>query len=422
MKQNSRASFSYAFVIVAVLFTGLVASFGMRAAFGAYISPWEQDFSVSRTVVTAISMLGFVVYALGQPLAGKLNDQFGKNFVPATSILLIGISLILTSRANHIWQIFVLFGFFFSLGVAGCAQPMTAAIITNWFDKKRGFALGLTASGMAVGQLILVPANLFIIDKLGWRTAMAALGAIIIITAGPLFVFFLRSKPEEKGLLPYGYEEVKAGVKETTTPVKDSKKSLPVFSVLKQKDFYLLTIPYFICGFTDVGVVQTHLIPMTQGNGFSVSTVALAFSLIAIFNIAGTIVTGHMSDYFSRKRQLAIIYTIRALTYILLITLREPWLLLIFAAIYGAMEMASIAPTTSLAVQLFDGYGTGALLGVVSISHQLGGAFGSWIPGLLYDITNSYTVVLTMSVVLLITGAIMVLRVSEDGNTKWRVK
>ena len=443
-------------MILIVLYVGLVASYGMRASFGAYISPWEKEFSASRTMVTSISMFSFVVYAIAQPIVGKLNDHFGKNIIPSVGIFLLGVSLLLTSQARQIWQVFVLFGVLFSLGVACCCNVVTSAVISNWFIEKRGFAIGLTTSGMAVGQLILVPVNMSIIDKLGWRTTMAALSIVVMVVVSPLFIFLLRSKPEEKGMKPYGYvgpvddslavvphsggspiddslaDVTLTDVTLTDVTLTDVTRSsvsgaadaasgdslaavgpLPVLRALRSKAFWLLTIPYFICGFTDVGLIQTHLIPMSEGRGFPSATVAAAFSVIAAFNIAGSIVTGHLADRFNRKRQLAVIYAVRAFTCVFLIFLKLPWLLIPFAVVYGSMEMASIAPTNSLTVHLFDKFSIGAVLGLVSVSHQLGGAVGSWVPGVLFDMTGSYFAVLALSVVLLLGISALSLRIPE---------
>jgi sugar phosphate permease len=407
--------FDYAWMILAILFLGLLASFGVRASFGAFITPWEHDFSVDRTVVTSISMLSFIVYAFAQPLAGKLDDHLGGRIVPSVSILLIGGCLLLSSLATQIWQIFILYGIGFSLGIAGCSNVTAAAIISRWFATKKGFALGLAVSGMAVGELLIVPATLYTINQYNWRAAMAIVSIVILVFVLPLMFIFVRSKPEDLGLQPYGLIEptLLNTNKKTTNPQVYKEQGTSIFAVLKLKAFWQLTIPYFICGFTDVGLIQTHLIPLAQGKGFPVSIVALTFSVIAICNIIGTIGTGYMSDHFHRSRQLSLIYVIRALMFVFLLTIKNPWLLILFAIVYGTTEMASIAPTSSLTTQLFDQYSIGTILGFVSVSHQLGGALGSWIPGLLFDLTGSYNFIVILSVVLLTAGAIIVLRVPE---------
>ena len=448
-----------------MLFIGQVVAFGTRASFGAYLSPWEQEFSADRAMVSSISMLSFVVFALGQVLAGKLNEQFGKSFIPTVSLFLMGVCLFLTSYADQIWQVFLFYGVGFSLGVSGCSNAVTSAITTNWFAEKRGFALGLVMSGLGVGQLILIPASLFMVNGIGWRTTMATLSIVIMLVVGPLFIFLLRSRPEEKGLRPYGYAAAGNGRPDADAVATDSATAptpaltstsapapvpntapapastsdvapapvpntapapastsdaapvpslLPVTGIFRLKAFWLISISYFICGFTDVGLIQTHLIPIVGLKGFPVSSAALAFSLIAVSNIAGTIVTGHLSDRVNRPRQLAGIYAIRAASYIFLILLNRPWQLPIFAVINGSMDMASIAPTNSLAVQLFDRYSKGTVLGVIAVSHQIGGAVGSWVPGVLFDWSGSYITAMTLSVFMLIGASLASLQIREN--------
>jgi len=238
-KQSSRKeSFSYAWVILFVLFFGMLVSFGMRASFGAYISPWEYEFSVSRTTVTLISMLSFAVFAIGQPFAGKLNDHFGR-IVPIISVFFMGLCLVLTSMATQMWQIFALFGIGFSIGISGCGHNVSASIITNWFVEKRGFALGLMTSGMAIGMFAVVPANLFIIDALGWRVAMRLFGIIIIVLAGPLYIFLLRNFPKDKGMKPFGFSE-EGSRAQMPGGVSDEEKKLPVLGIMKTRAFWLL--------------------------------------------------------------------------------------------------------------------------------------------------------------------------------------
>jgi sugar phosphate permease len=413
----NRLPFSYAWVILVILFLGLLTSFGARTSFGAFITPWETDFNISRTAVTSISTLSFIVFAVAQPLAGKLNDQFGGRIVPSVSIILVGSCLLLSSLATRLWQLFLIYGIGFSLGVAGCSNVIAAAVITKWFKAKQGFALGLAVSGMAVGQLIVVPSSLFLIERYGWRTSMAVIGLVICAVVVPLTILFVRSKPEDFGLEPYG-----ASSAERRDPSEKERNTSPraettVFGVMKIPAFWQLAVPYFICGFTDVGFITTHLIPFTQGRGFGTAIAALTFSVIAALNIVGTIVTGHLSDHFHRSRQLGIIYSVRAITFLFLLLIQSPWLLIPFAVVYGATEMASIAPTSSLAASLFDQYSVGTIIGFISVSHQIGGALGSWIPGILFDLTGSYHSVLILSIVLLAGSALLVLQAPDPRKT-----
>ncbi len=408
-----KLSSAYAWVILIILFLGLLASFGARSSFGAYVNPWESDFSVSRTIVTSISTLSFIVYAIAQPLTGKLHDSLGGRIVPSVSIILVGLCFLLSSMANQIWQLFILYGVVLSLGVAGSSNVIVTAILSNWFKEKRGFALGLAVSGMAVGQLIIVPASLFLIESYSWRISLRIIGIIILVAIVPLMVIFVRSRPEELGLRPYGDNSKENDSPEINKQVTAPQTNTSLFSVIKLKSFWQLAIVNFICGFTDVGIIGTHLIPYTQGKNFNTATVAATLSTIAAFNIIGAIATGHFSDRYNRSRQLGIIYAARAITFIFLLSIKSSWLLIPFAVFYGSTEMATIAPINSLAVNLFEKYSIGTIVGFISLSHQLGGALGSWIPGLIYDISESYVIVFVLSAVLLIAVSLISLSIPE---------
>jgi len=395
-----------------VSFLALFATFGIRVSFGSYITSWEHEFGISRTVVTTISFLSFITLAIAQPLCGRLTDRFGARTVLTLSMLLIGVSLLLCTVANHLWQLTVLYGVILSLGLTGGSNITVAAVITRWFTSNRGLALGLTLSGMAVGQLAVVPLSLFLISHYGWRLTIGALGLGVLIIFAPLMFIFVRSSPEDIGLQPYG-ELSDAAQHESAPHSRIKEESGSILAILRQRLFWCIAIPYFICGFTDIGLINTHFIPLNEGKGIALGVIAFTFSLIAVFNIFGTIGTGHLADRWNRSRLLAMIYLIRGASFLLLLSADRPWLLVVFAIIYGATEMATIAPVSSLCSHLFRKNSIGVIFGLVSVSHQLGGAIGSLVPGIIYDATGSYTPVFLLSTVLLGASALILSRVPD---------
>lgn len=411
-----RLPFFYGWVILAVSFLALFATFGMRVSFGSYVTSWENEFAISRTAVTTISLISFIVVAISQPLIGKLNDRFGARTVLTGSMLIAGAALLLCSRATSLWQLVFLYGIMMSFALTGASNITATAVITRWFTAKRGLAMGITVSGMAVGQLTIVPLTLYLISQYDWRFTTGLMGFILLVVFTPLMVLGIRSKPSDIGLLPLGETAADAG-KELPAVHESETESRTIWAILRQRVFWQLSIPYFICGFTDVGLVDTHFIPLTQGKGFSVGVISLAFSLIAIANIAGTIGTGYLADRLNRSRLLAFIYGVRAATLVLLLFSNQPWILMVFGLVYGITEMASIAPTSSFCAHLFQKYSIGVIFGLVSVSHQLGGAIGSFVPGILYDRTHSYVPVIIISVILLVISAAIVARIPDmQGN------
>ncbi|MCL6592507.1 MAG: MFS transporter [Alicyclobacillus sp.] len=407
--------FFYGWVVLAVSFLGLFASLGIRVSFGAYVTSWQTDFSASRAVVTVISMVSLAVYGLCQPWTGRLNDRYGARWVLTISLLLIGLSLLAAAYATQIWQLVLLYGVVASVGFSGASNVTASAVIARWFVEKRGLAMGIALSGMALGELVVVPAALYLITLYNWRFSMLVLGLMVTLIFVPISYLFIRSKPADMGLLAYGQTGQTAAV---TAPATSPRGSLfPV--LLRDRVFWALTIPYFICGFTDTGLIATHLIPYAEGKGFAVSLIAATFSIIAVFNIFGTIGTGHLSDRVKRNRLLAGIYAGRGITLLLLLYAHTPLELLVFGVLYGATEMASIAPTSTLCAHCFQRYSTGTTFGYISVSHQIGSAVGAFLPGVFYDAFHSYTLVMLLSVAMLWAGALIVLQV-QDTEIKHR--
>ncbi|MFA7467994.1 MAG: MFS transporter [Desulfotomaculaceae bacterium] len=406
LERLKQLPFFYGWVVLGLSFLGLFATFGIRASFGAYVIPWEQEFATSRTTVTFISTLSLITYAAFQPIAGKLSDRYGTRLILAVSLFLAGTALVLASVANQLWQLVLLYGIVASIGLAGASNVTASAIVAHWFVEKRGLAMGLVLSGMAVGQLVVTPVSLYLIANYDWRLSMFVISLIILIIL-PVCYMFVRSKPEDIGLRPYG-EKDEAVAEQASSSSVGKINSDSIFAVMKERAFWLLTIPYFICGFTDVGLIGTHFIPFAEEKDFPIIIIGTVMAIIASFNIVGTIGTGYLSDRLNRSKLLATIYWIRGVMFILVITAESPAALYVFAVLYGATEMASIAPTSSLCAHLFKQYSIGAVFGFVSVSHQLGAAVGSLVPGVLYDLTGSYSIVFIMSIILLWGSGLLV--------------
>ncbi|MDO9535525.1 MAG: MFS transporter [Bacillota bacterium] len=400
----------YGWVIVGLMFFAITTN-GIRGSFGAYFTSWESEFLVSRTIVTLISIISWITFAIFQPIIGKMNDRFGSRAVISVSLLLIGLSLILSSVSTQIWQLTLFLGIMATLGFAGSSNVTATSLVSQWFVEKQGLVLGFIVSGMAVGHLFIVPISLYLISNYSWRVSMFSIGLAVTCVLVPLCYGLIRSKPEDIGLVQYGKVTVNEH-EHSAVSFKEKVQVSSIFIIMKDPVFWKLTIPYFFCGFTDVGLIGTHFIPFAEMQ-FSVVVIAIAYSLIAGFNIFGTISTGYLSDKIHRSNLLAYIYFIRGVTFCILIFAKTPLWLFVFAALYGATEMASIAPTSSLCINLFKNASIGMIFGFVSVSHHLGAALGSFFAGITYDLYGSYTFIFILSIILIWGSAVLVAKVPD---------
>ena len=405
-------------------FFTLLAAQGVRLSFGAFIEPWETEFSTNRGIITFISFISYLVFAFTQPYVGKLIDKYGVRPIIAFSVLLVGLATISTFFATNPWQLMFIYGVIASIGFGGASNVAGAIIIANWFKEKKGFALGLMSAGTAAGQLLLVPAALLLIHQIGWRSTVIALGLFLTIIIFPLIFLFLRTHPEEKNLLAYGEWENRRHGKIDQSGQVESKQSLSIFQLLRRKDFLYLAFPFFVCGVTTTGLMDTHLIPFAQFCGIPPTTTGVAVSLLAGFNILGTAFSGYLADRWSCKHMLFGLYGARLLTIFLLLIIlsdlsllgifvTQSHLLLIFAVSFGIVNFATVAPTIKLATEYFQHLSVGSVIGWLFLGHQLGAALGSFIPGVLFEITGGYTISFVASIVLLIVASYMSIRLPK---------
>ncbi|MFJ8247007.1 MFS transporter [Peribacillus asahii] len=405
----------YAWIILAVTFIGILAAQGVRYTYGAFMEPWETTFSTNRATTSAISFISFIVFAIFQPIVGKMIDQYGIKRVFYMSTLIIGFSVLLSFFATELWQMFILYGIVASIGFGGASGVTATVAVTTWFQKKRGLALGINEAGFGAGQMIIVPSSLLLINAVGWRWTVCIIGLFLICIVSPLLAWLLKSDPFKAGMEPFGYEKNQEEKQEEKPAVQAKSKA--------DRRFWFLLIPFAICGFTTTGLMDTHLIPFAQACGFSAPVTSAVVSTLAAFNVIGTLVSGILADRFNNKNILVVLYFTRAITVAFLVFaasglglvlfIEYPILLFIFAISFGLVDFATVAPTVKLLSEYFEGQSVGLLSGWLFMSHQLGSALGSYIPGILFDQTGNYQQSFIMAFVLLVIAGVLSARLPQ---------
>jgi sugar phosphate permease len=398
----------YAWVVLGLCFFGLLAAQGARLSFGAFVAPWEASFGVDRATVSFVSFISFLVYGFTQPVVGRLIDRFGSRLVLSLSVLLVGLSLGATAFSRGVVELTLIYGVIASLGFGGASGVAASVAVTRWFSTNRGLAFGIIEAGMAAGQFVLVPTSLVLISALGWRGTMLALGGFSVLVVFPLLLLLLRSTPQAVGERPYGskIEHVglsKSAAKPELLATKAGSSSLR--AVFASQAFWGLALPFFVCGVTTTGMIDTHLVPFAHDHGFSTGVAGTAVALLAVFNILGMLVSGPLADRFDNRRILGALYFTRALSLLLLLAVDQPALLFAFGVIFGLVDFAVLAPVNVLTSRYFQRQSIGFMFGVLSLCHQVGSAVGAYLPGLLYTLTGSYRVSFVIAAFSLLVGA-----------------
>ncbi|MDX6729618.1 MAG: hypothetical protein QOK49_4423 [Baekduia sp.] len=390
----------YAWTILGLCFLAILCAQGVRLSFGAFVRPWEEAFHAGRGTITLIGSLSFLVYGGSQPFVGRAVDRFGIRRTLVTSTLLVAAGIALSALAQSPWQLALTYGIIASLGFGGASGVAASVAVTYWFTQRRGLAFALVEAGFGAGQLLLVPSALLAISTIGWRTTLA--GAAVLLSAGiaPVLWRHLRDRPADVGLLPIG-----GPLPAATERAAESGDGAPVVlglqDLLRSRAFWGLAAPFFVCGLTTTGFVDTHLIPLAQDRGIPGSTAGLAVALLAAANVTGILASGPLADRIDNRKLLAALYGTRGLSFVALYLLAGGPALLAFALLFGLVDFSTVAPTQWLAARYVEPQAVGLAFGCLNAVHQLGSAIGAWLPGLAYDHSGSYDTVLVVAAIVL---------------------
>ncbi|MCA9838592.1 MAG: MFS transporter [Trueperaceae bacterium] len=410
---NSRTSFFYGWVIVAVTIPVLMITAGIRSAPGAWIVPMKDDLGWSIASLSFAAAMGLIVYGFSGPLSGNLMRRFGVRNVVIISMLLSGLSMLLSSMVKTQWQLTLFFGLFSGMATGLVASVLGATVATRWFVKHRGLVVGMMGAAVSAGQLVFFPLLTAWAVSMGWRTAALILAGLCVALVLPVLLF-MRDDPEQIGLKPLGELE-------STTPAKAQADEAIMRRALKSPDFWLLALTFYICGATSNGLVGQHFIPHAVDHGFSAQTAANTLALMGAFNFIGTIASGWLTDRFDPRRLLLAYYGFRGLSLLFLPFIHDNLGIVAFAVLFGLDYIATVPPTIALAADTFGRKNVGVVYGWVFAAHQVGAALSAWVAGLARDSFGDYALAFYFAGAMAILGGLMALIIRRSSQVKTKL-
>ncbi|WP_026576708.1 MFS transporter [Bacillus sp. UNC438CL73TsuS30] len=383
----------YSWFILAITFFSIIAAGIVMSSSGVFIDPFEKEFGWDRSVIALAFAISMFLYGISGPFMAALLNVIGlkKMMIASMATLLTGI--LLTFIMNQSWQMIIIWGIMIGLGSSLFLTVLSPYVANHWFEKRRGLAVGILTASSATGQLILLPVLATIIDHYSWRPAIGLMMILSIIML-LIILLFMKNKPKDVGILPYGLEEEiqesNEGPKEN--PIVIAFKGL--LEAVKVKEFWLLSGSFFICGLSTSGLIGTHFVSYCISFGIPLVTAASFLSFMGIFNLVGTTLSGWLSDRFDNRWLLFWYYGFRGASLLLLpyaLNQGSTTMLVIFTVFYGLDWIATVPPTISISRQIFGTTKSGIVYGWIYASHQVGAATAAYGGGLIYKFFNTYT-------------------------------
>jgi len=401
-----------AWIVLAVTFFALLAGAGIRATPSVLIVPLEEEFGWTRSTISLAISLNIFLYGLMGPFAGGLMQRLGIRRTTLGALALLATGVALATQVTRPWQLVLVWGLLVGAGSGMVALVLGATVVNRWFTARRGLAMGILTASTATGQLVFLPLLAAIIRDYGWRTAtlvMAGAAAVAI----PIVALFLRERPADLGLPPFGGERVEPAAGGGAHPARVAIAALG--EGVRSRDFWLLTATFFICGASTNGLIGTHLIPAAHDHGIPEVRAASLLALMGVFDLVGTTGAGWLSDRWSSRWLLAWYYGLRGLSLFFL-----PFALggsetglWVFAVWYGLDWIATVPPTLRLATDAFGAERAPIMFGWIAAGHQVGAALTAFGAGWIRTTLGDYHLAFWSSGALCLLAAALALQVGR---------
>ena len=379
---------------------------GVYYVFPALLVRWEADFGWTRTEITFALMLATIASAIASPFSGRLIDYGKGPALMATTAVIAGICVGLTTQASSLTSFYVLW-VVIGIMLSGCLYEPCFALITLARGSKAKSAITIVTLAAGFASTLAFPSAHVLSDAFGWRIAAGVFSVIVVFGAAPLLWF------GAKLLLADA-----ASSAEYAADNMASKTDKPGgYQFLKQIDFWLLASCFAFAAIVH-GVTLHHMIPMLSERGFTLSAAVLAVSFIGPMQVAGRIVVAALGNRISNHITVLGVFGSMGLSILVLIAAGiQPWLLVLFIPLFGGGYgiMSIIRPV--IARELLGGSDFGSKSGVLALVYLLGAGSAPWLGSVIWR-GGGYSLVLPVLVMLMLTAVILYLKASVTLNSK----
>lgn len=375
-----------------IIITAFLSLFAL-VGFAYYGLPFFFDFMTreygwSRTIITSGNALGkLLVGPLFGFIAGWLIDRYGPRRLMMAGVMMMGTALIGLSFADSL-GLFYLFYIFNALGYV-CGGPLPCQVlISGWFEKNRGKAMGIAYLGIGSGGAIVPLIAAGLEKNYGWHTSLAVLGVMVILIAFPM-VFFIKGASSIA---------VSSARKEPAVPIK---------SILKNKNFYLLALGS-MCAIGVVGGVNQHLKLYLRDLEFTQTQAAHVISIVLLSSLFGRVLMGWLADLFPRKYVMILIYLIVGFSIPLLLVPDFSGRIYIFAVIFGLGLGGDYMIIPLMAADLFGVRTLGRTMGIILVADGVAESLFPMFLGAMHDAQNTYSTAFIILIMIALAGSFIV--------------
>tara|TARA_B100000575_G_scaffold81663_1_gene64232 strand:- start:658 stop:1878 length:1221 start_codon:yes stop_codon:yes gene_type:complete len=382
--------------LVAACFVVLI-SLGVRQTFGLFFIDFNESLRISNTAFGFAIGTQMLMWGLTGPIFGAIADRYGGHIAIISAFIFytLGVYFLYSGPNTGIFfQIHL--GLLIGIGLGGTAISIPMSIVGKHFPlSNRTIAMSIVTAVGSFGYFISPIFTNYSLIEFGWNYTLF-LFALFLVT-GLVAAFFVRSPKEN----------------EVIENRSDQSFQEALIEAFNNKSYVLLVSGFFVCGF-HITLVGTHVPKYVIDRGLEDWTAAAILSLIGLFNIFGSLLSGYLSAKYSKKIILSAIYLLRGFSIVYFIFMPPSiFSAFVFGASFGFLWLSTVPATSGIVAHLFGTKYLGLLYGIVFLSHQIGSFFGAYLGGLFYDLYGSYDYAWYLAILLSIFAAIIHLPIIE---------
>ena len=397
---NTEKKFFHSNTAIITLFAAcfvVLISLGVRQTFGLFFIDFNESLKISNTAFGFAIGTQMLMWGLTGPIFGAIADRYGGHVAIISSFIFytLGVYYLYSGPNTGIFfQIHL--GLLIGIGLGGTAISIPMSIVGKHFPlSTRTIAMSIVTAVGSFGYFISPIFTNYSLINYGWNYTLF-LFSLFLVT-GLIVAFFVRSPKENEIIENRSDQSLKEALSEA----------------LQSKSYILLVSGFFVCGF-HITLVGTHVPKYVIDRGLEDWTAAAILSLIGLFNIFGSLLSGYLSTKISKKILLSVIYLLRGFSIVFFI-FTPPSVIsaFILGASFGFLWLSTVPATSGIVAHLFGTKFLGLLYGIVFLSHQIGSFFGAYLGGLFYDLYGSYDYAWYLAILLSIFAAIIHLPIIE---------
>jgi MFS family permease len=379
--------------IVASLFFTLILVFGSGYnTVSVFVPALLRGFPKwSRAQVSLLPSMLALSAGLGVIPAGWLLDRVEARVVMIFGALISGGAFLVASQLNSLGGMVAAY-MVLGVGIAAATVLPSSLVIANWFQARRGLAMGIAISGTTVGGMVMTLVGSHVIQTWGWRAAYVALGTPMIVVVIPLVALMVHSRP-------------RVAVPMTVAQGAEMLEGFETAEAVRTRSFWMIVIAHFCFGFAAAGTV-VHIAAYLEGVGYGPASTALAISSFFGFAAIGKVVMGFLADRISARIALAVDFAITGAGLSLIFSVGNVAILAIFVVLFGTAAGAPLMLLPLLVAESLGRKRYGFISALAGVAGTVGAMIGPVAAGFIFDSTKSYVGAFELFILLDLLGAL----------------